>query len=74
MSRSLGGENSLAFVLTIDPVEGLPNDRISLSHQGREFLDVGEVAGYNYCGSGADAILLFFEPKSRIVLFTYDWS
>ncbi|WP_216452473.1 hypothetical protein [Arcanobacterium phocae] len=63
-----------AFEMTIDPADGLPNNGISLSYQGREFLYVGEVAGYNYCGSGADAILLFFEPKSRIALFTYDWS
>ena len=30
--------------------------------------------GYNYCGGGADAIILMYEPVSRTVLFTFDYS
>ncbi len=63
------------FILDINK-DDLFNDgtSVTLTHKGEEFIYIGEVAGYNYCGSGADAILMFYEPKSRIVLFSYDWS
>lgn len=54
--------------------EEQPDDGVAISYQGKAFMYIGEVAGYNYCGEGADAILLFYEPESRIVLFTYDWT
>ncbi|WP_294279828.1 hypothetical protein [uncultured Chryseobacterium sp.] len=64
-----------AFEMNVDDSgEDLPNDGISMTYQGKEFRYVGEVSGYNYCGEGADAILLFYEPESRMVLFTYDWT
>jgi hypothetical protein len=37
-------------------------------------MPVAEVSGYAYCEEGADSILLFYEPESRTVLFTFDWS
>ena len=42
--------------------------------QGRRFQHVASVAGYHYRHSGADAILLFFEPETRTALLTFDWS
>ena len=30
--------------------------------------------GYNYHCGGADAIILMYEPVSRTVLFTFDYS
>ena len=64
-----------AFEMSIDESgENLRNDGISILYKGKEFMYVGEVAGYNYCGEGADSILTFYEPESRIVLFTYDWT
>jgi hypothetical protein len=45
--------------------ENLPNDGISISYKGNHFFLVAEVAGYHYCGHGADAILTFYEPESR---------
>lgn len=42
--------------------------------QGRRFQHVASVAGYHYRGSGADAVLLFFEPETRTALLTFDWS
>ena len=64
-----------AFEMNIDETsENLPNDGISISFKGKEFMYVGEVSGYSYCGDGADAILMFYEPENRIVLFTYDWT
>lgn len=64
-----------AFHMEISEATGkkLPNDGISISYEGNQFLYVAEVAGYNYCGHGPDAILTFYEPVSRTVLFTYDW-
>lgn len=64
-----------AFEMSVDESgEDLPNDGISISYKGKEFMYIGEVAGYSYCADGADAILMFYEPESRIVLFTYDWT
>ncbi|WP_296143475.1 hypothetical protein [uncultured Flavobacterium sp.] len=64
-----------AFEMSInETIENLPNDGISISYKGKEFMYVGEVSGYSYCGDGADAILMFYEPENRIVLFTYDWT
>lgn len=65
-----------AFEMTVNELSDteLPNDGISITYKGKEFIYVAEVSGYNYCGEGADAILMFYEPESRIVLFTYDWT
>ncbi len=64
-----GAEVPSAFVL-IDELD----KPIELTYQGNPFFPVADVAGYNYCASGADSILLFYEPKSRTVLFTFDWT
>ncbi|MDO5099358.1 MAG: hypothetical protein Q4D85_11490 [Corynebacterium sp.] len=45
-----------------------------LSESGNQFYLIAETAGHNYAAHGADSILLFFEPKERLVLFTFDWS
>ncbi|UJP40343.1 hypothetical protein [Cellulomonas palmilytica] len=42
--------------------------------QGRRFHHVASVAGYHYRRSGADSVLLFFEPESRTALLTFDWT
>ncbi|MGD1840241.1 MAG: hypothetical protein ACFB0B_04995 [Thermonemataceae bacterium] len=64
------------FEMTVAEVSDkeLPNDGILISYKGKEFMYVAEVSGYSYCGEGADSILMFYEPESRIVLFTYDWT
>ncbi len=51
-----------------------PDELKPLAYKGNEFIYVADVAGYSYCSDGADSILMFYEPKSRIVLFTFDWS
>lgn len=65
-----------AFSMTVqdDVEDGTPNEGIEISYQGNPFYYIGNVAGYNYGGFGADAIILMYEPISKIVLFTYDWS
>ncbi|MDO5356813.1 MAG: hypothetical protein Q4E77_04880 [Conchiformibius sp.] len=49
-------------------------DPNSISYQGKPFIHIAEVAGYNWCEDGADAIILMYEPESRIVLFTFNWT
>ena len=46
---------------------------LSISGFGRSG-PYANVAGYNWCATGADSILLFYEPESRTVLFTFDWT
>ncbi|PSD28285.1 enolase [Stenotrophomonas maltophilia] len=45
-----------------------------IRRDGHKFFAVAEVAGYNWCATGADAIVMLYEPVSRTVLFSYDWS
>ncbi|WP_422506619.1 enolase [Stenotrophomonas sp. GZD-301] len=52
----------------------LPDDGIRITRDGEPFFHVADVAAYNWCANGADAILMFYEPRSRTVLFTFDWS
>ncbi|HCV96854.1 hypothetical protein D3C87_302590 [compost metagenome] len=52
----------------------LPDDGIRITRDGEPFFHVADVASYNWCASGADAILMFYEPRSRTLLFTFDWS
>lgn len=57
-----------------EELDKLPNSGISITFQGKPFYFIATVAGYNWCEQGADAIILLFEPVSRTVLFTFDWS
>lgn len=45
-----------------------------ISPAGNRFHFVAAVPGYHYRESGADWILLFFEPVERLALLTFDWS
>jgi len=45
-----------------------------ISPGGNRFWFVAEVPGWIYRRSGADSILLFFEPVERLALLTFDWS
>ncbi|KAF1055441.1 MAG: hypothetical protein GAK43_00235 [Stenotrophomonas maltophilia] len=49
-------------------------ERAIIRRDGNPFFAVAEVAGYNWCAAGADAIVMLYEPMSRTVLFSYDWS
>ncbi|MFK8281347.1 hypothetical protein [Capnocytophaga cynodegmi] len=57
-----------AFVLTEDE-----NWNVSITHNGNSFYQIASVSGYTY-SHGADAIIMLYEPVSRIVLFTFDYS
>ena len=65
-----------AFELTIRTLAGNqvdwddPNNGISITLAGKPLYHIAWVAAYHYGCSGADAIMLFYEPDSRTVLFT----
>jgi hypothetical protein len=66
-----------AFRLQTLPDAGMDeqeDDGIRITRDGRPFFHVADVAGYNWCATGADSILLFYEPESRTVLFTFEWT
>ncbi|MBS9782884.1 MAG: hypothetical protein KGV43_03695 [Arcobacter sp.] len=65
--------DELAYIEKLDKILS-QKDEISIKYKGEDFIFVGDVAGYSYCDEGADSILVFYEPKSRIVLFTFDWT
>ena len=50
------------------------DDGIRITYKGKSFFFVASVADYNWCATGADSILLFYEPENRIALFTFDWT
>jgi len=47
---------------------------VTITRNGNKFFAVADVAGYNWCATGADAIVMLYEPVSRTVLFSYDWT
>lgn len=49
------------------------NWEIEITYQGKQFYHIASVAGYTYA-DGADSIILLYEPESRIVLLTYDYT
>ncbi|AKK07146.1 hypothetical protein CMUST_14265 [Corynebacterium mustelae] len=61
-------------VVTVEEEEMEDTAYYPISEAGNQFYLIAETAGYNYAAHGADSILLFFEPKERLVLFTFDWS
>lgn len=52
----------------------LPDDGIRITRDGKPFFMVASVAAYNWCAHGPDAIVMLYEPDSRTLLFTFDWS
>ncbi|WP_414486371.1 enolase [Stenotrophomonas maltophilia] len=57
-----------------DPNAADDADTVIITRNGNTFFAVADVAGYNWCATGADAIVMLYEPESRTVLFSYDWS
>ena len=68
------GEYPKAFAMKLDREEGLPDDGISITYKGNPFYFIADTASYNWCGGHIDAIIMLYEPVSRIVLFTFDYS
>ncbi|MFD7498414.1 hypothetical protein ACFV8T_39945 [Streptomyces sp. NPDC059832] len=55
-------------------VEYDDNSAWPVSSAGNPFHFVASVPGWHYRRTGADSILLFFEPVERLALLTFDWS
>ncbi len=42
--------------------------------EGRPFRFIASVPGWHYLKEGADLILLFYEPTTKVVLLTFDYT
>ena len=42
--------------------------------QQRRYYFIASASGWEYCNHGADNILMFYQPETRRVLFTFDWT
>jgi hypothetical protein len=54
--------------------ESEPREVWPLSPAGNRFEFVASTPGYPYRRSGADTILLFYEPNEKLALLTFDWT
>lgn len=45
-----------------------------LDQDNRRYFFVASATAWQYCESGADDILMFYQPETRRVLFTFDWT
>lgn len=43
-------------------------------HQGLRYYFVASASGWEYCSHGADDILMFYQPETKRVLFSFDWT
>ena len=60
----------------IPPAFTLKEDKdwnVFIEHQGNPFYHIASCSGYGY-SNGADAVILLYEPVSRIALFTFEWT
>ena len=48
--------------------------KINISYKGNPFYFITSMASHNFCGDNVDTIIMFYEPVSRIVLYTFDYS
>ena len=45
-----------------------------LTKDGRPFQFVGSIPGYSFRKEAPDSILLFFDPKKKVAVLTFDWT
>lgn len=71
-----GGLGDANWTCTSDmPIdESIEDDIVPITPEGKRFHFIAEVQAYNYCDNGPDGIILFYEPDSRTVLLTFDWT
>lgn len=41
---------------------------------GHRYYFIASASGWEYCLHGADDILMFYQPETKRVLFTFDWT
>ncbi len=50
------------------------DEEADIRYQGRRFICIAADAGYDWGEGGADTIYLLYEPHSRLVLVTFDYT
>ena len=50
------------------------DEEADIRYQGKRFICIATDAGYNWGEGGADTIFLLYEPHSRLVLMTFDYT
>ena len=68
------GEYPKAFDMQLEYERQPSPDWIKISYQGNPFFFIADTSSYNWCKGHIDAIIMLYEPVSRIVLFTFDYS
>ena len=63
-----------AFDMKLEYENQSSPDWIKISYQGNPFYFIADTASYNWCGGHIDGIIMLYEPVSRMVLFTFDYS
>ncbi len=59
---------------TIDENYNEWDEEADIRYQGKRFICIATDAGYNWGEGGADTIFLLYEPHSRLVLMTFDYT
>ena len=68
------GEYPKAFDMQLEYERQPSPDWIKISYQGNPFYFIADTASYDWCKGHIDGIIMLYEPVSRIVLFTFDYS
>ena len=63
-----------AFDMNIPKGQSIEDAVINISYQGNPFYLVAETPSYVWVGGYGGYIIMLYEPVSRIVLFTFDYS
>ena len=63
-----------AFDMKLEYENQSSPDWIKISYQGNPFYFIADTASYDWCKGHIDGIIMLYEPVSRIVLFTFDYS
>ena len=68
------GQYPKAFDMKLEYENQSSPDWIKISYQGNPFYFIADTASYDWCKGHIDGIIMLYEPVSRIVLFTFDYS
>ena len=63
-----------AFDMKLEYENQSSPDWIKISYQGNPFYFIADTASYDWCKGHIDGIIMLYEPVSRIVLYTFDYS
>lgn len=75
--RQIGGgvtSGALSYGVGINLDETCPDDVVPLTPDGQRFRFIASTPSWNYGFSSGGVIFLFFEPRSRIALFTFHYD